>query len=535
MFYFTTQLHYLLFRKLILNNFNKFLCLLLLVGFTARGTAGGFTKERTIEAQKHENYTIRNIKKAQSIVNNSIDFHGGQSAINAIDSVVIDYDSNTTFQTQGYGYRGIESIRQQPGNTLHYISFKEKELWVDSVYHYMESYFSTKTHYKDGNKINYDDGNETKSVAKAVDFDNEVESMLLFNPLLLLKSVMAQKNTLRYLGTVQFEDIEHEIVNFTLASGTTLTVYINKTTYQFGKVESITLRKNNIALDEFTYGDYASIDGFQLPNFIENKYSGGGYPGSQYYRIASIKFNAKKHKVIKLPINYKEKAKSTTYDGNTRTQQLFDGGYWVTRNGGNTIFVEFSDHIMVVGGLDRVEKRIKEVRKLIPTKPIKFLVTSHQHHDHIGSTPYFAKLGATIVTAQEYKALIEDLIDNENNDKNAKPKFDVVADKTTYSDGKQTVEVYKLHNLKHAKTMLLTYFPKEKLVYMPDHYYEPLLHYVAIKALLDEIERIGIKPKGFISGHGNQVISIATLQQLIKKTPKVNSLKRAPHSSVILK
>jgi len=518
-----------------LNNIFKFLCLLLFVGFSVSGSAGSFTKSNSINAKKQKNFSIENIEKAQSVINKSIRIHGGKKAINSIDSINIDYDSNTTYLTQGYGYKGIESIRQQPGNTLHFISFKEKELWVDHVHHYMESYFSTKTHYKDGNKINYDDGNAIKSAAKAADFDDEVERMQLFNPVLLLKSMMAQKNTLRYLGTTRFEGVDHELVNFTLASGTTLTVYINKKNYQFGKVENITHRKTSIALNEFIYSDYKKSGEFTLPSFIENKYTGGGYPGSQYYRVVSINVNAKKNEVIKLPQNYEEKAKSTTYDGNTRSQQLFEGAYWITRNGGNTIFVEFSDHIMVIGGLRGVEKRITEIRKTIPTKPIKYLVTSHQHHDHIGSAPYFAKLGATIVTAQEYKTLIEDLITNENNDKRIQTKFDVIADRTVYSDEKQTVEVYKLHNLKHAKTMLLTYFPKEKLVYMPDHYYEPLLHYVAIKALLDEIERIGIKPKGFISGHGNQEISMEALQQLIRKTPRVKSLRREPHSSVIVK
>jgi len=510
-----------------LNSVNKFLWLLLLVVSSAHSSA----KEHVSK----ENVTIENIKKAQFIVDKAIAFHGGKETINTIDSLMVDYDSNTTYQTQGFGYEGIESVRQQPGNTLHFISFKNKELWIDHVHHYMQSYFSKKMHYKNGEKISYDDGNATRTQPKAADFENESENMLLFNPLLLLKSMLAQKNTLRYLGTTQFNQVSHELVTFTLASGTALTVFFNKTNYQFGKVESVSRRKNSIALDEIIYSDYQNSGQFQLPFFIENKYTGGGFPGSQYYRIASININAKSHDVIRLPKDYKEKSQSTTYDGKTRNQQIFDGVYWVTRNGGNTLFVEFSDHIMVVGGLRGVEKRINELRKTIPTKPIRYLVTSHQHHDHIGSAPFFVKNGATIVTAHEYKHLIEEVIAHDNKAADIKAKFDVVANKQIFSDEKQLVEVYKLTNLKHAKTMLLTYFPKEKLVYMPDHYYEPLLHYVAIKALLDEIERLGIKPRGFISGHGNQVISMKTLQRLVVEEPRTTSLKRAPHPSVIVK
>jgi len=502
------------------------------MAYTANGFASGFNEVSSIKAKEQENFTIENIRKAQSIVDKSISFHGGKSAISAINSIMVDYDSNTTYQTQGYGYKGIDSIRQQPGNTLHYISFTEHEFWIDHVHHYMQSYFSTKTHYKNGHKVDYDDGNATKSLAKIADFDNEIENMLLFNPILLLKSMMTQQNTLRYSGTVRFEGVDYELVSFSLKSGITLTVYINKKNYQFGKVESINHRKDSIALDEFIYSDYKISGCFKLPNFIENKYAGGGYPGSQYYRVSNISFNPKKNEIIKLPQNYGKKTQSSTYDGKTRTQELSNGVYWVTRNGGNTIFVEFSDHIMVIGGLRGVETRINEIRKTLPSKPIKYLVSSHQHHDHIGAAPYFSDLGATIVAAQEYKFLIEDLIES---NKGTKAKFDIVTDKKVYSEGEQTVEVYKLRNLKHAKTMLLTYFPKKKLVYMPDHYYEPLLHYAAIKALLEEIERIGIEPTGFISGHGNQVISMETLKQVVKKTPRINALKREPHSSVIVK
>ena len=41
---------------------------------------------------------------------------------------------------------------------------------------------------------------------------------------------------------------------------------------------------------------------------------------------------------------------------------------------------------------------IEEVVKLIPNKPIRFLVNTHQHFDHIGGLRTYMHIGATIIT-----------------------------------------------------------------------------------------------------------------------------------------
>ena len=67
----------------------------------------------------------------------------------------------------------------------------------------------------------------------------------------------------------------------------------------------------------------------------------------------------------------------------------------------NSVAVEFKDYIAVVEApLD--ERRnlavIEEIVKLIPNKPIRFLVNTHQHFDHIGGLRTYMHIGATIIT-----------------------------------------------------------------------------------------------------------------------------------------
>ena len=67
----------------------------------------------------------------------------------------------------------------------------------------------------------------------------------------------------------------------------------------------------------------------------------------------------------------------------------------------NSVAVEFKDFIAVVEApIDEPRSLavIEEVVKLIPNKPIRFLVNTHQHHDHIGGLRTYMHIGATIIT-----------------------------------------------------------------------------------------------------------------------------------------
>ena len=90
-----------------------------------------------------------------------------------------------------------------------------------------------------------------------------------------------------------------------------------------------------------------------------------------------------------------------TFPVRVETQKLADGVYLLGGSSHNSVAVEFKDYVAVVEApLD--EKRnlavIEEIVKLIPNKPIRFLVNTHQHFDHIGGLRTYMHIGATIIT-----------------------------------------------------------------------------------------------------------------------------------------
>jgi glyoxylase-like metal-dependent hydrolase (beta-lactamase superfamily II) len=73
----------------------------------------------------------------------------------------------------------------------------------------------------------------------------------------------------------------------------------------------------------------------------------------------------------------------------------------------------FSDYVVVVEAPlnDLLSQRtIAAIKKTTPGKPIRYLVVTHAHHDHIGDVRGFVAEGATIVTASGLKSEIERLV-----------------------------------------------------------------------------------------------------------------------------
>jgi len=72
-----------------------------------------------------------------------------------------------------------------------------------------------------------------------------------------------------------------------------------------------------------------------------------------------------------------------------------------------------------------------EIKKTVPDKPIKFVVNTHHHFDHAGGLSAFIADGATIITHESNKAVLEQSL--------AAPRA-VQPDRLAQSGKKATVE-----------------------------------------------------------------------------------------------
>lgn len=174
------------------------------------------------------------------------------------------------------------------------------------------------------------------------------------------------------------------------------------------------------------------------------------------------------------------------------SQKLADGVWLIAGGTHNSVAVDFRDFAAVIEAPLNEERSLAvlaEVSRIIPNKPIRYIVNTHHHFDHSGGLRTYLAQGATIVTHQANREYYEQVLFNPaprtlQADRFATfyPYFvggrrplpiETVNQKYVLSDGVRTVDLYPVQGLNHAATMLIAYFPKEKILVNADLYSPP--------------------------------------------------------------
>jgi len=231
---------------------------------------------------------------------------------------------------------------------------------------------------------------------------------------------------------------------------------------------------NNVLGDipfETAFSDYKDFGGVKFPTHILQKQ--GGYPVLDL-TVTDVKPNA--------PVNIASAGSPTAAAPTVSSEKLGDGVYLIL-GGYAALAVDFKDYMVIVeGGQNdqRTEAVIAEAKKLIPNKPIKYVVNTHHHFDHSGGLRAYVAEGAIVVTQQINKPYYEKVWANPHTiapDKLSqnpkKPKFETVGEKKVMTDGNQVIELYHQQNYGHNDGMLLVYLPKEKVLLEADGFNPP--------------------------------------------------------------
>lgn len=180
-----------------------------------------------------------------------------------------------------------------------------------------------------------------------------------------------------------------------------------------------------------------------------------------------------------------DSVRQATFPVRVETTKLAEGVYLLGGSTHNSVAIEFKDSISVVEApLDEQRSLavIEAITKLIPNKPIRFLVNTHQHFDHIGGLRTYLHIGATIIThVKNFDFYNRDVLNY--TPRTVRPDMvslwppteltegynvETVRENYVVTDGTRIMSLYYVQPLQHAEGMLMAYLPKEQLVIEAD-------------------------------------------------------------------
>lgn len=184
----------------------------------------------------------------------------------------------------------------------------------------------------------------------------------------------------------------------------------------------------------------------------------------------------------------------------------------------NSVIVEFSDYLVVLEApLNNTQSIVllRELSKLAPGKPIRYVVPTHHHHDHLGGLREVAAKGATVLTEKRLEPIVRRMLESSQNDGLAQARkedpqairVEVFENSRVIADKGRRVEIHAIEGSPHASPMVIAYLPRERIVFQSDLF--PSAPPVA-KHFYVSIASLRLRPGSIVGGHG-PVLPIAEL------------------------
>ena len=239
-------------------------------------------------------------------------------------------------------------------------------------------------------------------------------------------------------------------------------------------VERIETRVDNTMLGDMLvqaeYSGYRDYNGVKFPSRIVERQ--GGHPTLDI-NVTSVQPNGAGTLEVR--------ANPPAGEGGAATSERLGDGIWVITAGLNSVLVEFADHLVVIEALGndaRSHAVMAEVKRLVPNKPLRYVVNTHAHFDHSGGLRAFAAEGVTIVTQEVNKPFLERVLTlphrinpDSLSKSNRKAAVEGFSDKRIMTDGKQTLELHHIRGNNHHDGLLMAYLPTVRVLVQADAFH----------------------------------------------------------------
>jgi len=264
---------------------------------------------------------------------------------------------------------------------------------------------------------------------------------------------------------------------------------------------------------EMRYTKYKNFDGVQFPTLL-HVHQGDPRLNPAHncyeYSVTDVKANAA---VPTMPVPDVVRTASVA-PVKVESQKLGDGLWLLGGGTHNSVLVEFADFVAVVEAPNNETRSlavIEEANRLLPNKPIKYVVNTHHHFDHAGGLRTYLSQGTIVITHESNKQYYLDIMfypaaRELQPDRMSlfSPMYMISrrpapietvssqlggpgggADRYAVTDGDRIMEIFHVQDMayeledqsyaqgNHSADMLMVYLPKEKILINADLYSPP--------------------------------------------------------------
>ena len=411
----------------------------------------------------------------QKIINDAAQALGGRDRIQAIKTITIEGEGTN-------GNLGQDMTPEATSQTFNVSAYKRVidvaggrariEQTRTPNFQYFQGQAPQKSMQGVDGEVGYNvaaNGTATR-VANGVANDRRTE--IYHHPLTVVRAALDPAAKLSNPRTLE----NQSVVDISTSNGMSLTLAVDNTTKLPTRVVSMTNNSNlgDVAI-ETSFADYQDVDGLKLPARLTTKLDA--------YTMADMRVTTQAVDGEAGDLAAPEAAASAAPiaappPATVTVQELAKGIWHLAGQSHHSVLVEFADHLTLIEAPQNPTRTlavIAKARELRPDKPLTQLVVSHHHFDHSGGVRAAVSEGLTVIAHKASVAFYEGLVKRPATIvpdplvQNPKPlSIEAVDEEMVLTDKTMTVNLYHVAGSPHADTVLMAYFPRERILVEAD-------------------------------------------------------------------
>jgi glyoxylase-like metal-dependent hydrolase (beta-lactamase superfamily II) len=333
-----------------------------------------------------------------------------------------------------------------------------------------------------------------------------LKEQLISSPMLLLQTAIENPNSVKVQNDQMFRGSLHHVIELIPKENMPpFRIFLDNSTYLPSKAETIEDDPiHGDVLIEVFFDDWREVDGVMFPFLITHELHDEVI--EERRNLIDVNVNLSDD-TFTLPTNIQNPSADAENDSSrgwlasqwylrmhafglphyninyfANFTEMSPGVYHVTGATHHSLVVEMNNHTIVVEPPlyeERSQAVINEIAKRWPDKPIRYVVATHAHDDHIGGLRAYAAEGATIISSEAGLNEVKHIL---NSSHNLRPDsfqinppehvaIETVSDneKMSLTDGNRSLDIYTVNNT-HSDDMLAVYLPSERILLNSDLY-----------------------------------------------------------------